>query len=667
MADQLYPFTNPANYVYDSAKIEVAGGLAQLKSILMSTYAHWHLNESAGATALDSSGNGRDGTLIQMEDVDWMAGKLSNCLYFDGRNEYVECGNIAGFERTDEFSLEAWFRVLNVAKDMMIVSRFNETDWQGYRLFINEFNELAFTLATLDGNIIGVAPGTYDDDNWHHLAFTYDGSSDGSGIKIYVDSVSLTTVIHENTMSSGSMITPVTTFQIAAMNGITDFKGYLDEVVIYELVLNQSQVSFRYNSGSGTEDLPPAGYPLDKPTIKPTSSWEPLGVVSYTAFSEVLGGSNEGNVAYQLSDDDGANWRYWNGSTWAITTGEDYNDAATVHANIDQFPIGNEKIMFKAFLISDGSQKVELDSVEISASLGDPSIVYAGTDKNCYDHEEKKPFSDCTISDPDGDIENAAALYDIEGSGWTQILKGGYGTLQEAIRNFQYLFDNSGQVLCQLKIIDEQAKETIDSMTMTVSKYTVTFNVKNEEGSHLPNISCNFDDGQSWQIKHSPFTYDFDWKPTNYNCFFDKAGYIIQSILVVSSIHTENITLLIPLVDPAEIADAVWDETKADHVAPGSFGKTTGDIETEANKIQPEILEKKDEFKADINELALEATSQEIKDIVMFLKNVESGCWEIKDNQMIIYKEDHLELLRFNLFDKLGKRTEKNVFKRVRI
>lgn len=37
-----------------------------------------HLDESSGATATDSSGNGRNATLINMEDADWVLGKVSS-------------------------------------------------------------------------------------------------------------------------------------------------------------------------------------------------------------------------------------------------------------------------------------------------------------------------------------------------------------------------------------------------------------------------------------------------------------------------------------------------------------------------------------------------------------------------------------------------------------
>lgn len=103
-------------------------------------------------------------------------------------------------------------------------------------------------------------------------------------------------------------------------------------------------------------------------------------------------------------------------------------------------------------------------------------------------------------------------------------------------------------------------------------------------------------------------------------------------------------------------------------------------------------------YKADISALALESTVQAIKsktdnlpdspasstdinnaktdiilqietnrDLIEELLDVEEGNWEIKDNQMIFYKRDGSELIRFNLFDKSGHPAEVNVYKRERI
>jgi len=573
MANKIYPFTIPAEYIYDTSKILVDGGIVSLKEDLNNVYARWHLNEETGETVIDSSGNGRDGTPINNPVS--VVGKLNTCLSFNGINQTINYGNIAGFERTDKFSFEAWFKTTDNGDYRPF---FGKNDGNGYIFYLHTGEVRFYAKGVSDGYIMVHTSNTFNDNNWHQAIMTYNGNSSPSGIHIYVDGVnrSLST-LHDNLASSilnsGSLITG--NFSTRYYNGL------FDDLIIYDKELSQEEVTYRYNSGTGREN----NYPADKPTIKPTTSWEVSGLSQFTAFVESLGGGNQGNLAYQLSDDEGVNWRYWNGSSWAVTS-DQYNDVSTVHTNIGSFPVTNEKIMFRAFLISDGEQQCELDTLEFIALVGDPPVVYAGADKNCYDHETKKPFEDATISDPDGDIENATAYRKIESGVYTQILKGEYGTSQEAIRNFQYTFDNLGVIACELKVIDEAMKESTDSMNMTISKYHITFNIKDTDGNHLGNILCDFDDGEGWQLKNSPFLYEFEYKTENYKCTFDKTGFISQSVDVPPTTHIENITMQRLTVDPSAIADAVWDELKSGHISTNSFGKEVQDTKSETDKIQ---------------------------------------------------------------------------------
>ncbi|MEK7625416.1 MAG: type II secretion system protein [Patescibacteria group bacterium] len=109
-------------------------------------------------------------------------------------------------------------------------------------------------------------------------------------------------------------------------------------------------------------------YPTDKPSIYNSASFTTTTVGAWTGFSEVAN-KNGGEIYYQLSNDDGATWKYWNGSIWSVVAGAtDYNTAVTVNANISNFSTTSAKLMFKAFLSSNGSQLVELDQVQIGYS-----------------------------------------------------------------------------------------------------------------------------------------------------------------------------------------------------------------------------------------------------------------------------------------------------------
>ncbi|EKD42027.1 MAG: fibronectin, type III protein, partial [uncultured bacterium] len=133
-------------------------------------------------------------------------------------------------------------------------------------------------------------------------------------------------------------------------------------------------------------------------------------------FAETLGSSNAGSVKYQIgldSNRDGTvdGWYYWSGSAWAAVTTDstDNNPATTINSNIATFhsEIGTGDAYIKAFLISNGSQAVELDAVNITyepyntapstpSSLGPASYVNGSTVNNYL------PTLNFTLSDTDG-------------------------------------------------------------------------------------------------------------------------------------------------------------------------------------------------------------------------------------------------------------------------
>ncbi|PIQ78227.1 hypothetical protein COV82_01435, partial [Candidatus Peregrinibacteria bacterium CG11_big_fil_rev_8_21_14_0_20_46_8] len=107
----------------------------------------------------------------------------------------------------------------------------------------------------------------------------------------------------------------------------------------------------------------------DTVKILPAAAGSHPNYAQLGTFTETLGGGNAGSVSYQVSNN-GTDWYYHDGANWsAVTTDEtDNNTAAEVNNYLPQFAtdIGAGDFYFKAFLISDGAQQVELDSIAIT-------------------------------------------------------------------------------------------------------------------------------------------------------------------------------------------------------------------------------------------------------------------------------------------------------------
>ena len=71
--------------------------------------AHWQFDDGSGTTAVDSSGNGHDGTLLL--DPLWVAGKYGGALEFAGLSgQRVEMEGYDGILGTQNRTVMAWVR-----------------------------------------------------------------------------------------------------------------------------------------------------------------------------------------------------------------------------------------------------------------------------------------------------------------------------------------------------------------------------------------------------------------------------------------------------------------------------------------------------------------------------------------------------------------------------
>lgn len=221
-------------------------------------YAWWHMNESSGTNVSDSSTHGRDGTTINMDDSDWVSGKLNNCLQFDGVNKNVDCGNIAAFDDAD-MSIESWIYGDSNLSSMLIVGK--TTNWWFRQ--DNVINGMKFFFWDAGGTRYNrYWNNTYVYGEWIHYVITWNYSTKIA--KLFKNGIEQTLSTSTTTSASRSLTNSVL---IGGSSGAY-FDGRIDEVVIYDFELTQANVTFRWNSGNGTETMfGGTGYAL-------TGSWE---------------------------------------------------------------------------------------------------------------------------------------------------------------------------------------------------------------------------------------------------------------------------------------------------------------------------------------------------------------------------------------------------------
>lgn len=375
-----WDFETPSEYTY-GAEIEVTGGTAEIKAeVSLTPYAHWHLNESSGNIVTDSSGNGRNGTRINMEDIDWVSGKLNNCLVFDGVDEYVSCGNIGNFERTQPFTLDLWIKFTSTDTKMIISKIDMAPIARGWELFV-AVGKIYFLVCSdfAANNYFSVNTNdTFNTGGWHHVIVTYSGSSLASGVNIYVANTLRTLTITKDTLT-GTILNSAG-LNIASRDNSTGycFSGYIDEIAIYDKVIDVNERGMRWNTGYGYEYM--QHYFITDPTIYCNTGF--VFDTNLSVFTETSTKPSGTELKYNISSDNGVTWKYWNGSSWTVANGtySQANTSSEINTNVYTLSTSGT-FKFKAFLHSDnGSQTPLLDNIYAKErqtyTTGNHEIVY---------------------------------------------------------------------------------------------------------------------------------------------------------------------------------------------------------------------------------------------------------------------------------------------------
>ena len=206
-------------------------------------------------------------------------------IELDGVDDYVDIGNTLDFTNTDAFSISCWFkRTRTGVSEFLISKQDSTTNSRGYTLLIpfddNKVTVVIRNNTASSGRLIVDCTTAITDTNWHHIVMTYDGSSNVSGVNLYLDGNNDTGVT-SGTLSA--TISNTASFQVGAKNGANEFSGNIDEVAVWDSELSASNVTTIYNSG----------VPNDINGLSPLSWWRcGDGDTSPTLTDNGSGGNN---------------------------------------------------------------------------------------------------------------------------------------------------------------------------------------------------------------------------------------------------------------------------------------------------------------------------------------------------------------------------------------
>ena len=233
------------------------------------TIAHFKFNDDVASTLVVNE-NGPDGTLQNDNTADVSTtGKINETFTFNGTDNYIEVGNYTDFNFGDgtndsAFSIACWCKTVADTTNQYVCSKHDWSDnslKQWHFAFVGGPSGGSALCRLYDASTGGYIGRRYtnisitNENGWVHFVVTYNGGGDSSDIEIYRN-----TVAHTNAdWASGSytaMEATATTFKIGTVldpSPSSFWSGNLDDLRIYDHVLDAYEIATIYNSSNGGE------------------------------------------------------------------------------------------------------------------------------------------------------------------------------------------------------------------------------------------------------------------------------------------------------------------------------------------------------------------------------------------------------------------------------
>ncbi len=225
----------------------------------------YSFDEGAGTLASDSSGNGNTATLNN--GVAWATGRYGSAISLDGVNDNLTVPNSASTDISGTaLTLSMWInpQALNAGSDSVLIAKpWNPTGtapYYQYGLELGGGTRSDFYIGTASGLVGAPGGANLPQNQWSHLAVTFDGSQVRTylnGTLVSNKALSASITARGNAMSIGSDARPT---QFA--------KGLLDDLRIYNRVLTQAEIQTDMTTplgGTGSGDSVPPTVAISAP------------------------------------------------------------------------------------------------------------------------------------------------------------------------------------------------------------------------------------------------------------------------------------------------------------------------------------------------------------------------------------------------------------------
>ena len=227
----------------------------------------WHFDEGTGTIAMDSSGNGNNGTF---DSPAWVDGIIGKALRFDGTEDYIEIPSSASLDSINsQITVVAWIKTDFAQRGTIVDNWFYDKTVEppiGERAYVctalsgSDAGKFDFGLSPRgngSGSVWLTSNTAVTSAQWTHVAFV----SDGSAMSIYLNGE-----LDASTSAPAQIYSSNRPIHIGAWNAKevgypsfdTFFNGTIDEVKIYNKALSSAEIQADYEAAGSEDTTPPS-------------------------------------------------------------------------------------------------------------------------------------------------------------------------------------------------------------------------------------------------------------------------------------------------------------------------------------------------------------------------------------------------------------------------
>lgn len=224
----------------------------------------YKMNEALDNSVVNDSIGSYQAQSVRNTSIIHRDGLMSGAFVFDGIDDRImPDGEYPSSVYLDSFSINVWVRytdINNPIQHLFGMKSYDEDGEYSVQCYL-DFNELElysiYKTYSNSTQITLTSKGDFLDSNeWYMVTYVFNNTNGGS-LSLYLDSVHQRTTSNANIISSNLKVDYPIYFGCINDDGSTGefYEGLLDNAVLFDKALSQTEINFLFNGGIGTEDF----------------------------------------------------------------------------------------------------------------------------------------------------------------------------------------------------------------------------------------------------------------------------------------------------------------------------------------------------------------------------------------------------------------------------